>query len=222
MDLMNYEAKEPFTQHHLLTLQDWSEDEIYQCLSLAVKIKAMQKSGQQQSCLRGKTLAMIFAKSSTRTRVSFEVGTSQLGGSALFLSTADIQLGRGEPISDTAQVLSRMVDGIMIRTFKQSDLEELAKHGSIPIINGLTDEFHPCQVLADLLTIYEKKGTLKGLKLPEKKHLICRLFEKTDKYHQQNHGERILHAPNLQQADQQEFHLPVKQLLYSPSKHLSA
>ena len=108
---------------------------------------------------------MIFAKSSTRTRVSFEVGASQLGGSALFLSTADIQLGRGEPISDTAQVLSRMVDGIMIRTFKQSDLEALAKYGSIPIINGLTDEFHPCQVLADLMTIYEKKGTLKGLKL---------------------------------------------------------
>lgn len=108
---------------------------------------------------------MIFAKSSTRTRVSFEVGTKQLGGHALFLSTADIQLGRGEPISDTAQVLSRMVDGIMIRTFKQSDLEELAKYGSIPIINGLTDEFHPCQILADLLTIYEHKGTLKGLKL---------------------------------------------------------
>lgn len=165
MDLMNYEAKEPFTQKHLLTLQDWSENEIYQCLSLAAKIKAMQKNGQAQTCLRGKTLAMIFAKSSTRTRVSFEVGTTQLGGSALFLSTADIQLGRGEPISDTAQVLSRMVDGIMIRTFKQSDLEELARHGSIPIINGLTDEFHPCQVLADLLTIYEKKGTLKGLKL---------------------------------------------------------
>lgn len=165
MDLMNYKAQEPFTQHHLLTLQDWSEDEIYQCLSLALELKAMQKRGEAQTCLSGKTLAMIFAKSSTRTRVSFEVGTSQLGGSALFLSTADIQLGRGEPISDTAQVLSRMVDGIMIRTFKQSDLEELAKHGSIPIINGLTDEFHPCQVLADLLTIYEKKGTLKGLKL---------------------------------------------------------
>ncbi len=165
MDLMQYQAAEPFTQKHLLTLQDWSEDEIYQCLSLALKLKAMQKSGEKQTCLAGKTLAMIFAKSSTRTRVSFEVGTSQLGGSALFLSTADIQLGRGEPISDTAQVLSRMVDGIMIRTFKQSDLEELAKHGSIPIINGLTDEFHPCQVLADLLTIYEKKGTLKGLKL---------------------------------------------------------
>ena len=165
MNLLQYEAKQPFTQRHLLTLQDWSEDDIYQCLSLALKIKAMQKSGQKQTCLSGKTLAMIFAKSSTRTRVSFEVGTSQLGGSALFLSTADIQLGRGEPISDTAQVLSRMVDGIMIRTFKQSDLEALAKYGSIPIINGLTDEFHPCQVLADLLTIYEKKGTLKGLKI---------------------------------------------------------
>lgn len=165
MDLLNYEPKFLFAQEHLLTLQDWSEDEIYQCLSLALKLKTMQKNGEAQTCLKGKTLAMIFAKSSTRTRVSFEVGASQLGGNALFLSTADIQLGRGEPISDTAQVLSRMVDGIMIRTFKQTDLEELAKHGSIPIINGLTDEFHPCQVLADLLTIYEKKGTLKGLKL---------------------------------------------------------
>lgn len=165
MDLLHYEPQYTFTQRHLLTLQDWSEDDIYQSLSLALKLKKMQKSGEEQNCLKGKTLAMIFAKSSTRTRVSFEVGTSQLGGNALFLSTADIQLGRGEPISDTAQVLSRMVDGIMIRTFKQSDLEALAKHGSIPIINGLTDEFHPCQVLADLLTIYEKKGTLKGLKL---------------------------------------------------------
>ena len=165
MDLTQYQAKHTFYQRHLLTLQDWSEDDIYQCLSLALKLKAMQKSGQKQTCLDGKTLAMIFAKSSTRTRVSFEVGAGQLGGRALFLSTADIQLGRGEPISDTAQVLSRMVDGIMIRTFRQSDLEALAKYGSIPIINGLTDEFHPCQVLADLLTIYEKKGTLKGLKL---------------------------------------------------------
>lgn len=165
MNLENYRAQYPFTQRHLLTLQDWSEDEIYQCLSMGLKLKAMQKNGQRQSCLSGKTLAMIFAKSSTRTRVSFEVGATQLGGTALFLSTSDIQLGRGEPISDTAQVLSRMVDGIMIRTFKQSDLEELAKYGSIPIINGLTDEFHPCQVLADLMTIYEKKGALKGLKL---------------------------------------------------------
>jgi len=165
MNLFDYVPRAAFGQRHLLTLQDWSEDEICQCLSLALKLKAMQKAGQKQSCLSGKTLAMIFAKSSTRTRVSFEVGTSQLGGSALFLSTADIQLGRGEPISDTARVLSRMVDGIMIRTFKQSDLEALAKYGSIPVINGLTDEFHPCQVLADLLTIYEKKGTLEGLKL---------------------------------------------------------
>ena len=109
MDLAHYQAQSAFTQKHLLTLQDWSEDDIYQCLSLALKLKAMQKAGQKQTCLSGKTLAMIFAKSSTRTRVSFEVGTSQLGGSALFLSTADIQLGRGEPISDTAQVLSRMV-----------------------------------------------------------------------------------------------------------------
>ena len=165
MDLALYKAAQPFSQKHLLTLQDWSGDEILQCLSLAVKLKTMQKSRQKQTCLAGKTLAMIFAKSSTRTRVSFEVGTTQLGGNALFLSTHDIQIGRGEPICDTVQVLSRMVDGIMIRTFKQSDLEELAKFGSIPIINGLTDEFHPCQVLADLLTIYEKKGTFKGLKL---------------------------------------------------------
>lgn len=165
MNLMNYQPQFPFSQRHLLTLQDWSEDEILQCLSLGLRLKAMQKSRQPQTCLAGKTLAMIFAKSSTRTRVSFEVGATQLGGTALFLSTSDIQLGRGEPISDTAQVLSRMVDGIMIRTFKQSDLEALAKYGSIPIINGLTDEFHPCQVLADLMTIYEKKGTLEGLKL---------------------------------------------------------
>ena len=106
MNLFDYEPKASFSQKHLLTLQDWSEDEIYQCLSLALKLKAMQKSGQRQTCLSGKTLAMIFAKSSTRTRVSFEVGATQLGGSALFLSTSDIQLGRGEPISDTAQVLS--------------------------------------------------------------------------------------------------------------------
>ena len=165
MNLSQYAAKAPFAQKHLLTLQDWSEDEILQCLSLALKLKFQQKNGIDHRMLKGKTLAMIFAKSSTRTRVSFEVGAHQLGMDALFLSTSDIQLGRGEPISDTVRVLSRMVDGIMIRTFKQSDLEALAKYGSIPIINGLTDEFHPCQVLADLLTIYEKKGTLKGLKL---------------------------------------------------------
>lgn len=165
MELLEYKARRPFAQRHLLTLQDWTEDEIYQCLSLALRLKAAQKRGERQTQLAGKTLAMIFSKSSTRTRVSFEVGATQLGGSALFLSTADIQLGRGEPIADTARVLSRMVDGIMIRTFKQSDLEDLARYGSIPVINGLTDEFHPCQVLADLLTVYEKKGALKGLKL---------------------------------------------------------
>ena len=165
MNLSQYAAKAPFAQKHLLTLQDWSEDEILQCLSLALKLKFQQKNGIDHRMLKGKTLAMIFAKSSTRTRVSFEVGAHQLGMDALFLSTSDIQLGRGEPISDTVRVLSRMVDGIMIRTFKQSDLEELASCGSIPIINGLTDEFHPCQVLADLLTIYEHKGALKGLKL---------------------------------------------------------
>ena len=165
MDLFHYAPKAPFAQQHLLTLQDWSEDEIYQSLSLALRLKAGQKDGCCPKPLIGKTLAMIFAKSSTRTRVSFEVGAQQLGAHALFLSTADIQLGRGEPIGDTARVLSRMVDGIMIRTFKQSDLEALAKHGSIPIINGLTDAFHPCQVLADLITIYEHKGALKGLKL---------------------------------------------------------
>ena len=165
MHLSSYTARAPFAQRHLLTLQDWSEDEILQCLSLALKLKGQLKSGAEHRLLKGKTLAMIFAKSSTRTRVSFEVGAHQLGMDALFLSTADIQLGRGEPISDTVRVLSRMVDGIMIRTFHQSDLEELARYGSIPIINGLTDAFHPCQVLADLLTIYEHKGALKGLKL---------------------------------------------------------
>lgn len=165
MDLMRYAARAPFAQRHLLTLQDWSEDEILQSLSLALQLKAGLKAGRRPKPLAGKTLAMIFAKSSTRTRVSFEVGARQLGADALFLSTADIQLGRGEPISDTARVLSRMVDGIMIRTFAQADLEQLALHGSIPVINGLTDEFHPCQILADLLTIYEHKGALKGLKV---------------------------------------------------------
>lgn len=165
MNLMQYAPKAPFAQKHLLTLQDFTEDEILQCLSLGLKLKFKQANGIAHATLSGKTLAMIFAKSSTRTRVSFEVGASQLGMHALFLSTADIQLGRGEPIADTVRVLSRMVDGIMIRTFKQSDLEALAANGSIPIINGLTDAFHPCQVLADLMTLYEHKGTLKGLKL---------------------------------------------------------
>ena len=165
MNLENYAPQKPFSQKHLLRLQDYTKDEILQVLSLALDLKARQKAHIPHKLLEGKTLAMIFTKSSTRTRVSFETGMQQLGGHAMFLSGNDIQLGRGEPISDTARVMSRMVDGIMIRTFKQSDVEELAKYGSVPVINGLTDLLHPCQVLADLLTIYEHKKALKGLKL---------------------------------------------------------
>ncbi|MGN0743018.1 MAG: ornithine carbamoyltransferase [Candidatus Fimadaptatus sp.] len=165
MKLESYFPQKTFAQKHLLTLQDWTTDEIYQTLSLALSLKFKQRNGIPHELLKGKTLGMIFTKSSTRTRVSFEVGIQQLGGRALFLSDRDIQLGRGEPISDTARVLSRFIDGIMIRTFAQSDVEGLAEHGSIPVINGLTDRFHPCQVLADLMTIYEHKGTLEGLKL---------------------------------------------------------
>lgn len=151
---------------HLLCLNDWTTDEIVSVLDLADKLKYENKNGiRHDHHLRGKTLGMIFSKSSTRTRVSFEVGMHQLGGYALFLSAADIQLGRGETVYDTAKTLSRYLDGIMIRTFKQKDVEDLAAYGSIPIINGLTDELHPCQILADLQTIREKKGTLKGLKL---------------------------------------------------------
>lgn len=151
---------------HLLTLHDWSKEEILATLDLADKLKYENKNGIEHHLLKGKTLGMIFTKSSTRTRVSFEVGMYQLGGSALFLSANDIQLGRGETIYDTANVLSRFLDGIMIRTFKQSDVEDLAKYGSIPIINGLTDLVHPCQILADFQTIREHKGgKLEGLKL---------------------------------------------------------
>ncbi|MBQ8165155.1 MAG: ornithine carbamoyltransferase [Clostridia bacterium] len=151
--------------NHLISLNDLSCEEITELIDLAIKLKKDNKEGKTHHYLKGKSLGMIFSKSSTRTRVSFEVGMYQLGGQALFLSSNDIQLGRGEPISDTAQVLSRFLDGIMIRTFKHSDVTELAERGSIPIINGLTDDEHPCQVLADLQTIYEHKGTLKGLKL---------------------------------------------------------
>ncbi len=150
---------------HLLTLHDWSTEEILNTLDLAKQLKKEQKEGVAHPHLKGKTLGMIFSKSSTRTRVSFEVGMYQLGGSALFLSSNDIQLGRGESIYDTANVLSRFLDGIMIRTFKQSDVEDLAKYGSIPIINGLTDLVHPCQILADFQTVLEYKGKLKGLKM---------------------------------------------------------
>ena len=150
---------------HFISLHDWSGQEIEQLLSAAMQLKKESKEGIPHKILAGKTLGMIFEKSSTRTRVSFEVGMYQLGGAALFLSSNDIQLGRGEDISDTAKVLSRYLDGIMIRTFQQKDVEDLADCGTIPIINGLTDLMHPCQVMADLQTILEHKGKLKGLKL---------------------------------------------------------
>ncbi len=150
---------------HLLKLSDLTPEEICGILDLADQLKYEKKNGIDHPLLKGKTLGMIFQKSSTRTRVSFEVGMYQLGGSALFLSPRDLQIGRGEPLEDTARVLSRYLDGIMIRTFEQAEVEGLARHGSIPIINGLTDYAHPCQVLADLMTIREYKGSLKGLKL---------------------------------------------------------
>ena len=150
---------------HLLKLSDWSAEEINECLNLADQLKYEKKAGIEHHLLKGKTLGMIFEKASTRTRVSFEVGMYDLGGSALFLSSRDLQIGRGEPVQDTARVLSRFLDGIMIRTFAQSEVEALAEYGSIPIINGLTDYCHPCQVLADLMTIREHKGSLKGKKL---------------------------------------------------------
>lgn len=150
---------------HLLSLKDLTTEEIFNILEMAKKLKYELQNDIEHKILKGKTLGMIFTKSSTRTRVSFEVGMVQLGGYPLFLSSQDIQLGRGETIEDTAKVLSRYVDGIMIRTYKQSDVEDLAKYGTVPVINGLTDSFHPCQVLADLLTIYESKSKLEGLKL---------------------------------------------------------
>ena len=150
---------------HLLKLMDLSEKEIVEILNLADQLKYEKKNGIEHHLLKGKTLGLIFSKSSTRTRVSFEVGMYDLGGNALFLSSRDLQIGRGEPVQDTARVLSRYLDGIMIRTFAQSEVEDLAKYGSIPIINGLTDYCHPCQVLADLMTIREHKGTLAGRKI---------------------------------------------------------
>ena len=150
---------------HLLKLMDWSTEEITEVLNLADQLKYEKKNGIKHHILEGKTLGLIFQKSSTRTRVSFEVGMYDLGGSALFLSSNDLQIGRGEPIEDTARVLSRYLDGIMIRTYAQEEVEKLAEYGSIPIINGLTDFCHPCQVLADLMTIREHKGTISGRKL---------------------------------------------------------
>jgi len=149
---------------HLLTLESLSKEEILDILNLADQLKFQRKNNIEHHLLKGKTLGMIFQKSSTRTRVSFEVGMYELGGQALFLSSRDLQIGRGEPVSDTARVLSRYLDGIMIRTFAQKEVEDLAKYGSVPVINALTDYAHPCQVLADLMTIREFKGAFEGLK----------------------------------------------------------
>ena len=150
---------------HLLKLLDLSGEQITELLNLGDQLKYEQKHGIDHQRLKGLTLGMIFQKSSTRTRVSFEVGIHQLGGTGLFLSANDLQIGRGEPVQDTARVLSRYLDGVMIRTFAQQEVEDLAKFGSIPVINGLTDFCHPCQVLADLMTVREHKGGLAGLKL---------------------------------------------------------
>jgi len=146
-------------------MADLSQAELFEILDLAAKLKYEKKNGIEHHILKGQSLGMIFQKSSTRTRVSFETGIYQLGGQALFLSPRDLQIGRGEPLQDTARVLSRYLDGIMIRTFAQQEVEDLAKYASIPIINGLTDYCHPCQVLADLLTIREFKGGFDGLKM---------------------------------------------------------
>lgn len=150
---------------NLLKLLDLSTEEIIGILDLADQLKYERKHNIPHELLKGQTLGMIFQKSSTRTRVSFETGMYQLGGHALFLSSRDLQIGRGEPVQDTARVLSRYLDGIMIRTFEQKEVEDLAKFGSIPVINGLTDFCHPCQVLADLMTIREKFGSFSGLKM---------------------------------------------------------
>ncbi len=150
---------------HLLKLLDLSREEIYEILDLADQLKYERKHGIPHEILKGKTLAMIFSKNSTRTRVSFEAGMFQLGGHALFLANSVSQIGRGEPVQDTTRVLSRYCDGIMIRTYDQEEVEGLAAYGNIPVINGLTDFCHPCQVLADLMTIREYKAKLEGLKI---------------------------------------------------------
>lgn len=150
---------------HLLKMLDLSKEEILSILNLADQLKYEKKHGIEHAVLKGKSIGLIFQKSSTRTRVSFETGAYQLGMQSLFLSNRDLQIGRGEPIQDTARVLSRYLDCIMIRTFDQKEVEDLAAFGSIPVINGLTDFSHPCQVLADLMTIREKYSVLEGLKM---------------------------------------------------------
>ena len=147
---------------HFLTLNDLTRDELLAVLQRASELKKLQRGGIAHDSLKGKVMAMIFAKSSTRTRVSFEAGMTQLGGSAMFLSPADTQMGRGEPISDTARVISSMVDIVMIRTFAHEDVELFAQHSSVPVINALTDDYHPCQLLADMQTWIEHRGDVHG------------------------------------------------------------
>jgi ornithine carbamoyltransferase len=150
---------------HFLRVNDWAPDELVAVLDLADRLKVRQRERIEHRHLEGRTLGMIFQKPSTRTRVSFEVGMFQLGGTGLYLAASDLQLGRGETIKDTARVLSRYLDGIMIRTFAQADVDELAAHADIPVINGLTDEFHPCQALADVMTIRERLGEFEGVRV---------------------------------------------------------
>lgn len=165
MQLLNQEIAHSLKGRDFLMLVDFTKEELHYLIDLAIELKRMQKAGETHHILKGKTLGMIFEKSSTRTRVSFEVGMYQLGGHALFLSGNDLQIGRGETIWDTAQTLSRYLDGIMIRTFAHRKVVELARGATIPVINGLTDLSHPCQALCDFQTIYEKKGRLEGLKM---------------------------------------------------------
>lgn len=165
MQLLNQEIAQGLKGRDFLMLVDFTKEELKYLIDLAIELKRQQKAGETHHILKGKTLGMIFEKSSTRTRVSFEVGMYQLGGHALFLSGNDLQIGRGETIWDTAQTLSRYLDGIMIRTFAHRKVVELARGATIPVINGLTDLSHPCQALADFQTIHEKKGKLEGLKI---------------------------------------------------------
>src|SRR5690625_5028578 len=158
-----YKMKNKLQGKDFLRVGDFTKEDLMNLIHLAINLKNKQKMGEPHRYLEGKTLAMIFEKSSTRTRVSFETGMYQLGGTAQFLSSSDMQLGNGETVADTARVLSRYVDAIMIRTFGHDIVEEVADNASIPVINGLTDDAHPCQVLADLMTIYEKNGTIDGL-----------------------------------------------------------
>jgi ornithine carbamoyltransferase len=158
-------VSESLKGRHFIRVADWSRDELLSALDLADELKDKQKRREEHHLLPGRTLGMIFQKPSTRTRVSFEVGIAQLGGHGLYLAASDLQLGRGETLRDTATVLSRYLDGLMIRTYADADVEELARHSAIPVINGLTDGAHPCQALADVMTIRERLGRLEGVRL---------------------------------------------------------